>query len=311
MNKKQMQSNLMLVLVAIIWGTAFVFQQMGGDSMSAYSFNALRSLAAGIALLPLIAFNNARAKKNGQVSEADPKAKRTLIIGGLVVGTALAVASALQQLGLGYTTVGKAGFITAMYIVFVPVFGIFQHKKLPITVWISVLLGVVGLYFLSIFGTGSFTLEKGDTLVLLCAFGYSAHILLIDHFSPKVDGVKMSCIQFFTCAVVSAIFMLIDGNIPSWQNIGEAIIPILYTGVMSSGVGYTLQIIAQKNTEPAVASLLMSLESVFSALAGWVMLGQGFSGHEFAGCVIMFAAIVLAQLPDLLAAAKKKKGKTA
>ncbi len=225
------------------------------------------------------------------------------------MGTALAVASALQQLGIGFTTVGKAGFITAMYIVFVPVFGIFQRRRLPVTVWISVALGVVGLYFLSM--NGSFTLQKGDALILCCAFGYTAHILLIDHFSPKVDGIKMSCIQFFVCAALSAVFMLIDGSVPTWQAIGEAIIPILYTGVMSSGVGYTLQIIAQRNTEPAVASLLMSLESVFAALAGWVLLNQKFSGREMLGCAIMFAAIVLAQLPDLIAAAKKKKGKAA
>ena len=158
---------------------------------------------------------------------------------------------------------------------------------------------------------GSFTLQKGDALILCCAFGYTAHILLIDHFSPKVNGIKMSCIQFFVCAALSAVFMLIDRSVPTWQAIGEAIIPILYTGVMSSGVGYTLQIIAQKNTEPAVASLLMSLESVFAALAGWVLLNQKFSGREMLGCAIMFAAIVLAQLPDLIAAARKKKGKAA
>ncbi len=200
MNRKQIQSNLMLVLVALIWGTAFVFQAMGGDSMSAYAFNALRSLAAGIALLPLIAFNNAKQKKSGRAAEAYPKDRRTLIVGGIVVGAALAVASALQQLGIGFTTVGKAGFITAMYIVFVPVFGIFQRRRLPVTVWISVALGVVGLYFLSM--NGSFTLQKGDALILCCAFGYTAHILLIDHFSPKVDGIKMSCIQFFVCAAL-------------------------------------------------------------------------------------------------------------
>ena len=294
MNRKQIQSNLMLVLVALIWGTAFVFQAMGGDSMSAYAFNALRSLAAGIALLPLIAFNNAKQKKSGRAAEVYPKDRRTLIVGGIVVGAALALASALQQLGIGFTTVGKAGFITAMYIVFVPVFGIFQRRRLPVTVWISVALGVVGLYFLSM--NGSFTLQKGDALILCCAFGYTAHILLIDHFSPKVDGIKMSCIQFFVCAALSAIFMLIDGSIPTWQAIGEAIIPILYTGVMSSGVGYTLQIIAQKNTEPAVASLLMSLESVFAALAGWVLLGQALSPREMLGCGLVFAGIILAQL---------------
>ena len=296
MNRKQIQSNLMLVLVALIWGTAFVFQAMGGDSMSAYAFNALRSLAAGIALLPLIAFNNAKQKKSGRAAEAYPKDRRTLIVGGIVVGAALAVASALQQLGIGFTTVGKAGFITAMYIVFVPVFGIIQRRRLPVTVWISVALGVVGLYFLSM--NGSFTLQKGDALILCCAFGYTAHILLIDHFSPKVDGIKMSCIQFFVCAALSAVFMLIDGSVPTWQAIGEAIIPILYTGVMSSGVGYTLQILGQQLVPPTLASMILSLESVFAVLFGWLILHQALSARELLGCLVIFIAIVIAQLPS-------------
>lgn len=295
----------MLVLVALIWGVAFVFQAMGGDAMSAYAFNSLRSFAAGFALIPLIVFNGAKDKRMGQAAAPDPYKRRMTVIGGIAVGTALALASALQQLGIGLTTVGKAGFITALYIVFVPVAGIFQKRKLPASVWISVALGVVGLYFLCM--QGSFTLQKGDALILLCAFGYTAHILIIDHFSPKADCIKMSCIQFFVCALLSAVFTVIDGSIPTWEQIGEAIIPILYTGVMSSGVGYTLQIIAQKDTEPAIASLLMSLESVFAALAGWVLLKQTFSLKELVGCVIMFAAIVLAQLPELIGAIKKKE----
>ena len=305
MNRKQIQSNLMLVLVALIWGTAFVFQAMGGDTMSAYAFNALRSLAAGIALLPLIAFNNAKQKKSGRAAEAYPKDRRTLIVGGIVVGAALAVASALQQLGIGLTTVGKAGFITAMYIVFVPVFGIFQRRRLPVTVWISVALGVVGLYFLSM--NGSFTLQKGDALILCCAFGYTAHILLIDHFSPKVDGIKMSCIQFFVCAALSAVFMLIDGSIPTWQAIGEAIISILYTGVMSSGVGYTLQILAQKDSNPTVVTILLSLESVFAVIAGAIILHQSMTPREYLGCVLMFLAVILAQIPLPAKAARTEK----
>lgn len=294
-----------MVLVALIWGVAFVFQAMGGDAMSAYAFNSLRSFAAGVALIPLIVFNGAKDKRTGQAAVSDPYKRRMTVIGGIVVGTALALASALQQLGIGLTTVGKAGFITALYIVFVPVAGIFQKRKLPASVWISVALGVVGLYFLCM--QGSFTLQKGDALILLCAFGYTAHILIIDHFSPKADCIKMSCIQFFVCALLSAVFTVIDGSIPTWEQIGEAIIPILYTGVMSSGVGYTLQIIAQKDTEPAIASLLMSLESVFAALAGWVLLKQTFSLKELVGCVIMFAAIVLAQLPELIGAIKNKE----
>ena len=214
------------------------------------------------------------------------------------------MASSFQQIGIGYTTVGKAGFITALYIIIVPILGIFLKKKVPLAVWLSVFIAAVGMYLLCI--TEKFTIGMGDLLMLACAFCFSAHILVIDHFSPHVDGVRMSCIQFFTCSLLSAVAMFLFEK-PNLPDILSAWLPILYAGVLSSGVGYTLQIIAQKNTNPTVASLLMSLESVFAVLAGWVLLGQKLSLRELLGCVLVFAAILLAQLAPNLFQGKKAK----
>ena len=205
------------------------------------------------------------------------------------------MASNLQQFGVKYTTVGKAGFITALYIVLVPIFGIFLKKKVGVKVWISVAISVVGLYLLCM--TEKLSISKGDFLVLLCAIVFSIHILVIDHFSPLVDGVRMSCIQFWITGILSAIPMFLFEK-PSLSAIFAAAVPLLYAGVMSSGVAYTLQIVAQKDADPTVASLILSLESVFSVLAGWAVLGQVMSMREICGCVLMFAAIILAQLPE-------------
>lgn len=220
---------------------------------------------------------------------------KTLWLGGICCGLALFIASNLQQFGIKYTTVGKAGFITAMYIIIVPVMGIFLKKTVGTKVWISVVLGVIGLYLLCI--TEGFSLGFGDILVLLCAICFAVHILIIDYFSPKVDGVRMSCIQFFTCGILSGIGMLLFEE-PSIGAICQAWLPILYAGALSCGVAYTLQIIGQRDTDPTVASLILSLESVISVLAGWVLLGQKLSVRELSGCVLMFAAIILAQLPE-------------
>lgn len=305
MDKKRVQSNLLLALTALIWGTAFVFQSKGADLMPAFAFNASRSIIAGIALLPVIFFADRARKKRGEPStSATPADRRTILTGGIVIGTVLAGAAALQQIGIGYTSVGKAGFITAMYIVIVPILGIFLKKRPHFTVWISVAVAVVGMYLLCM--TGSFTMEKGDLYVLACAFAYSIHILVIDHFSSRADCLKMSCIQFFTAGIISLAVSLC-AETTDWSVLPEAIWPILYTGVMSSGMGYTMQMLAQRNTEPAIASLIMSLESVFSVLAGWVLLHQTLTPRELCGCVLMFAAILLAQTPDILAARAAKK----
>ena len=286
-----MKNNILLVLTALIWGCAFVAQSVGMDYVGPFTFNMARFLIGAIVLLPVIWFMD-RQRKTGAEKGAGQK---TLIIGGICCGIALAVASTLQQWGILFTTVGKAGFITAMYIVIVPLLGIFIGKKVRPLIIGCVAIAVVGFYFLCM--TESLRLGLGDFLVLLCAIAFSIHILVIDHFSPKVDGVKMSAIQFLTAAIISAVPTLLWEQ-PVFTEILQAWQPVLYAGVMSCGVAYTLQIIAQKNADPTVASLLLSLESVFSVLAGWMLLGQGLSLKELFGCVLIFCAIILAQLPE-------------
>ena len=286
-----MKNNILLVLTALIWGCAFVAQSVGMDYVGPFTFNMARFLIGAIVLLPVIWFMD-RQRKTGAEKGAGQK---TLIIGGICCGIALAVASTLQQWGILFTTVGKAGFITAMYIVIVPLLGIFIGKKVRPLIIGCVAIAVVGFYFLCM--TESLRLGLGDFLVLLCAIAFSILILVIDHFSPKVDRVKMSAIQFLTAAIISAVPTLLWEQ-PVFTEILQAWQPVLYAGVMSCGVAYTLQIIAQKNADPTVASLLLSLESVFSVLAGWVLLGQGLSLKELFGCVLIFCAIILAQLPE-------------
>ncbi|MDO4568038.1 MAG: DMT family transporter [Clostridia bacterium] len=297
MRSKKLLSSFTLVLVALIWGVAFVAQSDAMRYISPFTFNAARSLIAGVVLIPISLAMRASRKRRAEQAGA-PADRRTLVIGGVLCGVALAVASALQQFGVMHTTVGKAGFITALYIVIVPLFGIFLKKRPPLFVWIAVAIAVAGMYLLCI--NEGFSIALGDTLVLLCAVGFAVHILVIDSFSPRVDCVMMSMIQFFVCAAISAICMFIFEK-PDMGAILDAWVPILYAGALSSGAGYTLQIIAQKNTPPTVASLIMSLESVFAVLAGWLMLNQSLSERELIGCVLVFAAIVLAQLPDIRA----------
>ncbi len=219
---------------------------------------------------------------------------KTLILGGTCCGVCLTVATCLQQVAISYTTVGKAGFITAMYIVLVPILGLFIKKKVRIISWISVGLAVLGLYLLCM--SGSLSINLADILLLLCAFFFAVYILIVDYFSPKADCVKMSCIQFLTCGIISAILTLFFES-PTMSSLLAAWLPILYAGALSSAVGYTLQIVAQKNTDPVVASLIMSLESVFSLIGGWLLLHERMSGRELTGCLIMFAAIIITQLP--------------
>ncbi len=294
---------ILLVVTAFIWGTAFVAQSVGMDYLGPFTFNGVRSLIGGIALLPCIWLlgringKNETEKRDGGESREKfaPSGRKDLAVGGIACGMMLFGASSLQQIGIQYTTAGKAGFITAFYIVIVPVLGIFLRKKIGWKVWFAVAVALAGLYFLCI--TERFTIGKGDILIFLCALVFSLHILVIDYFSPKVDGVKMSCIQFFVCGIASLAFMFaletpkIGAMIAGWM-------PLLYAGVLSCGVAYTLQIIGQKNVNPAIASLILSLESCFSVLAGWLVLGERLSVRESVGCVLMFAAIILAQLPE-------------
>ncbi len=294
---------LILFLTALIWGTAFVAQAVGMDRIGPFAFNTARSFVGGVTLIPVVLLFG-RLKSPEKRQEEPASDRKTLILGGVCCGLALGVASCLQQLGIQYTTVGKAGFITALYIVIVPILGLFFHKKVGVKLWISVVVAVFGLYLLCM--SGSLTLQKGDFLVLLCAVAFSVHIMVIDYFSPKVDGVKMSCIQFFVAGLLSAVAMLAAEGVPALQDLLVSWGPILYAGALSSGVAYTLQIIGQKGVNPTVASLVLSLESVISVLAGWLILQQSMSSREVLGCVLMFGAIVLAQLPER----KRNKAKT-
>lgn len=296
MKKQQipLKNSLLLLLTATIWGVAFVAQSVGMDYVGGFTFNMARSLIGSAVLLPVIWFMGRNSSKKAEEAQGSGSSK-DLLWGGLACGILMCLASNFQQFGIKYTTVGKAGFITACYIVLVPILGLFLKKKCSPFIWLAVAMSVAGLYLLCI--TDGFSIGKGDILVLICAVLFSFHILVIDYYSPKVDGVKLSCIQFLVCGILSGIPALIFEK-PEMCAVLTAWQPILYAGVMSCGVAYTLQIIGQKNMNPTVASLILSLESCISVLAGWVILGQQLSAREITGCVIMFAAIILAQLPQ-------------
>ena len=285
---------MLLILTAFIWGTAFVAQSSGMDFMEPFTFNGIRNLIGAASLLPCIVLFKKMNEKNGNVA-AVPGTKKDLIIGGVACGILLFTASSLQQIGLVYTTAGKAGFITAFYIIIVPILGLFLGKKCGLSVWISVVIALAGLYFLCI--TDGFSIGKGDIYVFLGAIAFSIHILVIDYFTQFNDGVKMSCIQFFVCGILCFVPMMLFEH-PEISMILLAWKPILYAGVMSCGVAYTLQIVGQKNMNPTVASLILSLESVTSVIAGFLVLHQNLSHRELIGCGLMFIAIVLAQLPQ-------------
>ena len=291
MKKEQIKGSLLLFLAAIIWGVAFVAQSVGMDYVGPFTFNCVRTLIGGIVLIPCIVFlNRGKVKKKTNFTE-----KKRLLLGGICCGIALATGSTLQQFGIMYTTVGKAGFITAFYIIIVPILGLFLGKKCGLSVWISVVIALAGLYFLCI--TDGFSIGKGDIYVFLGAIAFSIHILVIDYFTQFNDGVKMSCIQFFVCGILCFVPMMLFEH-PEISVILLAWKPILYAGVMSCGVAYTLQIVGQKNMNPTVASLILSLESVTSVIAGFLVLHQNLSHRELIGCGLMFIAIVLAQLPQ-------------
>lgn len=295
MQAKKLRANLLLLLTAMIWGAAFVAQSVSMDYIGPFTFLCSRSILGGVVLLPVIALMD--KKKDTDEKEKPANHKKTLLMGGLACGVALFVASAFQQIGIQETTAGKAGFITAMYMVLVPIAGLFLGKKTGGKVWGAVAVALVGMYLLCFSGGGLGAINRGDLMEMVCALGFTVHILVIDHFSGRVDGVKMSCIQFFACGVL-AFFAMIIFEEPNVQDILAAWMPIVYAGLMSSGVGYTLQIVAQKDTDPTVASLLMSLESVFSLVFGWILLHEAMSARELIGCVLMFAAIVWVQLPE-------------
>lgn len=309
----KLRNTFFLFLTAMIWGAAFVAQSVSMDYIGPFTFICLRSVIGGLFLIPVIIVLDGIRKKSQNESadvvnsenvlhiETEEKQRlswknKQLIEGGIVCGIFLFFANCFQQTGIQYTTVGKAGFITTFYIIIVPLIGLFFKKYCGILTWIGVVVALAGLYFLCI--TQKLTIQRGDALILCCSVLYAGQILAIDHYNPFVDGVKMSCIQFLTGGILGAVFMLLFEN-PSLAMILSAAGPILYTGIMSTGVGYTLQIVGQKGLNPTVAALILSLESVFSALSGYVFLHQVLTTRELIGCALMFIAIVLAQLPDI------------
>lgn len=303
MAKNNIKSITFLFLTALIWGMSFVTQSMGNDYMQPFTFSAARNFLGFLVLLPLAAFKIQRSyseykRNNNNYAKIPLKATA---VGGIYCGLALTAASLFQQYGVKYTTVGKAGFITALYIIITPILGIFIGKKCSWTVWTGAAAACIGMYFLCM--TESFSLSLGDGLTLVCAVIFAIHILIIDHFSPKTDGVVLSCIQFFVCFIISLVLALIFDK-PSFEQIWDGIIPVLFAGIMSSGVGYTLQILGQKNFNPTAAALILSLESVISAVSGYIAYELGFlstdqtlSALQIMGCVIVFSAVIFVQLP--------------
>lgn len=293
--KNKLRGNLMLMATALIWGTAFVAQKSGMDLISPIAFNGIRTLVGAFALIPVIMVMGRDKKKKGW--------DRTLIAGGICSGLALCASGNIQQIGLYYTSVSHSGFITALYVVIVPLLGLLLNKRITPVMWCCVAASAIGLYLLCIPASGFGAVNKGDIIMVICAVCFAVHILIIDYFSPKVDGVKLSCIQFFIAGIVSLIIApfadpAIGFTLPSAGDICDSWFSIFYAGVMSCSVAYTLQILGQRETEPAIASMILCLESVFALIAGMVLLGEMMSLREIIGCIIMFAAIFVANLPE-------------
>ena len=302
MKKTHSKNAIILFLTALIWGTGFVAQSAGAEHVPPFTFNSIRCILGGCILLIYLKGRDVRNKttKNSSPQENMTQDKKTqdkkiLLLGGILCGIVLCAGMGLQQIGIAYTTVGKAGFLSGLYILIVPILGLFLKKPVGIKIWISVFIAAVGLYFLCI--TESFAIQRGDVYMLICAVFFAIHILVIDFFSPKVDGVRMSCIQFFVCGILSGVFMLLFET-PSVEAIQSGWFSIVYAGVMGCGIAYTLQIVGQKNINPTVASLILSVETVVSVIAGFLVFAELLAPRELLGCILMFGAIILAQLPQ-------------
>ena len=289
---KRMMGSCMLLLGAMIWGAAFVAQSVGMDYVEPFTFQACRSLLGSLVLIPVILFMDNRGNAKKPVTRAQ---KLHLLRSGVICGLFLFTATSLQQIGLLYTTAGKSGFITSLYIILVPLLGLFLKKRVGPWVWCSVVLALIGLYLLC--GGEDLSIGSGELLTLGCAVAFSFHIIFIDRVSAGLDGVRLSCIQFFVVGALSCVFMFLLET-PNVNAILQCWLPIAYAGILSSGVAYTFQIIGQAHTEPAVASLLMSLESVFAMIFGWIILKEAMSATELLGCALVFFGVLLAQLPE-------------
>lgn len=290
MQKNSIKNTIMLLLAAMIWGFAFVAQSTGMNYVGPFTFNAVRSFIGSLVLFPVAFLGKHR------FHSMTKEEKKELLISGSICGLLLGTASNLQQIGIMTTSVGKAGFLTALYIVLVPIASLFLKKKCGKNVWVGVICSMIGLYLLCM-TDDSKGIAIGDMYLLSCAVVFTFHILVIDYFAPKVNGVQMSCIQFLVAGILSSVFMIFSET-PTMSSIWEAKLPLLYAGVLSSGVAYTLQILGQKNYNPTIAVLILSLESTFSVLGGFLILKETLSVRERFGCILMFVAIILAQLPN-------------
>ena len=293
---KKYISSLLLIIAAMLWGFAFSAQKSAG-AISAFTVGSIRSIFATLFLLAVIPTFDKLTKNGRRLFSGSiiPDFTRHEIVGGIICGIILTVASAFQQTGItDGTDAGKAAFITALYVVIVPIISSFLGKRSPINVWISVAVAVVGFYFLCI--TDELTLMPSDALVLICALIFSLHITAIDHFSPRCDGVRMSCIQFFTAFILNTVLLLIFEMPIDFAAIASCMPSLLFIGICSGGIAYTLQIVGQKDANPAVASVLLSLESVFGVIGGALLLGESMSEREYLGCAIVFISVILSQL---------------
>ena len=290
---KRIKGEMLLIITAIIWGTSFVTQKLGMNYVEPLTFGAARFLLGALVLIPVILIFS--KKKDNDKSQEDKKnyTNRDLIIGGTLCGVAIFLGASLQQWGIVYTTAGKAAFITTLYIVLVPLLGLFIGQKVGKLTWIGVLLATIGLYLLSV--KQGFSIEKGDAIVLAGTIFWAMHILIVDSFGDKTDGLKLSFVQFLVAGLLSTVFAFILET-PSYATIISAYGPILYTAIMVVGVAYTLQIIGQKSTDPALAAVILSMESLFAVISGAIFLKEVMSPREIIGCVLMFIAVVIAQL---------------
>jgi len=287
--KNQVKGIFSILFATVIWGSAFIAQSVGMDHIGPFTFQAIRCGLAVVFLLP-ISFLFEKERHIFIKKWADPHLWKT----GIVCGIALFVAADLQQIGLVYTNAGKAGFITAMYIVLVPILGLFLKQKPPLSAWISVAIAVTGLYLLSCVGVTEVNI--GDILLFGCAMGFAVQITLVDRMAGVLDGIRLNCVQSLVCSLLSAVFMFATEQ-PQLDNILNCWLPLSYAGILSMGVAYTLQIVGQKELNPTAASLLMSLESVFAALFSWLLLHERMSAYEFAGCILVFIGVIISQIP--------------
>ncbi len=289
------KSDALLLTTAIIWGFAFVAQRVGMDYVGPFTFNGIRFALGSLSLLPLVLISREQRSASNRI--LPNPGRKTILFGGAALGLALFSGASLQQIGLVYTTAGKAGFITGLYVIIVPILGLFWKQQPKIGTWIGAILAAVGLYFLSV--TGQFTIETGDLLVLIGAFFWAAHVLIIGWLSPRINPIKLAFSQYIACSILSLVtasfleFMTLS-------SIFEAAIPILYGGLASVGIAYTLQVIAQRDAHPAHAAILLSLEAVFAAIGGWLILGEIISPRGLIGCGLMLAGMLLSQLWGLM-----------